>query len=84
MTPFACVISSFLRSFLLIFALNLLKEVSFLSFMLNFDHNNSLLVAICLSKLVRALLFNQLERQTNVNQENCFFLNLCYFIDKIF
>ena len=33
-------LTNLLRSFLLIFALNLLKEVSFLSFILNFDHKN--------------------------------------------
>ena len=33
-------LTNLLRSFLLIFALNRLKKVSFLSFALNFDHKN--------------------------------------------
>ena len=33
-------LTNLLRSFLLIFVLNLFKEVSFLSFMLNFNHRN--------------------------------------------
>ena len=35
-------LTNLLRSFLLVFALNLLKEVLFLSFMLKFGHRNGI------------------------------------------